>query len=163
MVRTLDPEKLKLILEGHYEKGLTTITAISKYSGSSHATCKKVIAAEKAKSDASKSILDKATDKVDKALIASCENGNSGSLRTYFQLQNRLVERKEETVKIELSVAERIQIANEVVTGLREQYRLGGRACSVCGRPALLSGELCEDRGQDTTEGNPVSLVPISS
>lgn len=89
--------------EGERSKKFPTASSIYKHIGISANTLKVWLKDEEAKRDTSMSTLDKATDEVDEALISSCKKGNSSSLRTYFQLQNRLVEKKEEKITIELS------------------------------------------------------------
>ena len=155
--------KIRNMPEDERFKKFPTAVSIYTHIGITARTYSKWMEGEDKTVDSSLSILDRANDSIDEALIVSCKKGNSSSLRTFFQLQNRLVERKEEKLKVEFSVGERFQIANEVIAGLREQYKLGGRACAVCGRPPVLLAELCEDRGQDTPEGTAVPSIPVSS
>lgn len=184
MVTKLDGEKKQIFLEIYdmsederVKKRLTTAAAIYRKIGTNANTYRKWL---KLEDERRQSILDKDSLKDSKtgeiispeklyndtmvSLYRMAQTGkNSQAAKHILTVMGKYVEKKEENVKVEISVAERIQIASEIVTGLREQYRLGNRNCAVCGRPPVLLGELCEDRGQDTTESGSLQSIPISS
>jgi len=78
---------------------------------------------------------------VDEALVRACEKGNAQALRTYYQLTQRLIEKREDIHKVEFTPVDYTRIARETIIGLREEYQqLGGR-CPVCQQPQALLNE----------------------
>ena len=69
---------------------------------------------------------------------------NAQLFRTFAQLANELVERKEETVKLELTANDRTRIARETINGLRENYQRNGGYCPICQRSPILEIEECQ-------------------
>ena len=98
---------------------------------------------------------------VDTALVKACEKGNAQALRTYYQLTQRLIEKREDIHKVEFTPADHTRIARETVDGLRAQYqRLGGR-CVVCGQSKALRIEARLDTEPEQPEDREVATVAL--
>ena len=78
---------------------------------------------------------------VDEALVKACEKGNAQALRTYYQLTQRLVEKREETHKFELSPADYTNIGRRTIDNLRADLEQFGGVCPVCFQPKTLRVE----------------------
>jgi len=70
----------------------------------------------------SEEILGGGTDRVDKALLRACEQGNAAALKIYYQLTNRLVEKSEQNLKLELS-ADDIAARNLIADRELDEFR----------------------------------------
>ena len=100
---------------------------------------------------------------VDTALVKACEKGNAQALRTYYQLTQRLIEKREDIHKFEFTPADHTRIARETIIGLREEYqRLSGR-CVVCGQSKLLLNEARLDTEPEQPEDREVAAVAVST
>ena len=88
---------------------------------------------------------------------------NATLFRTFAQLANELVERKEETVKLELTASDRTRIARETINGLRENYQRNGGYCPVCSRPEALRIDARVDTEPEHAEGGEVATVAVST
>ena len=99
------------------------------------------------------------------AFMGAVKSGkiNAQLFRTFAQLANELVERKEETVKLELTANDRTRIARETINGLRENYQRDGGYCPVCSRPEALRLDAHLDTEPEHTEGGEVATVGISA
>ena len=95
--------------------------------------------------------LKNSTQRADKALLEACDGGSPKALETFYKLNRRLIERKEETVKVEHTVADRQRIAEIVLDGFQEDFRRCG-VCQVCGFSKALRIELCVDSKPELTE-----------
>ncbi len=84
--------------------------------------------------------LDEKTRHVDAQLIKACEKGSPQALQTFYKLNQRLIDRKEETVKVEFTISDRQKLTADIINGLREDSRITG-VCAICG----LSQALCDD------------------
>jgi len=99
---------------------------------------------------------------VDTALVKACEKGNAQALRTYYQLTQRLIEKREETHKVEFTPADYTRIARETINGLRDDFETGGGRCPICGqykeicdRPLLDSESKFPESGEMATVALP--------
>ena len=99
--------------------------------------------------------------KADAALMKACERGNAQALRTYYQLTKR-TEKAEDNQKFEYSPTDRIRIARETVTGLREQYLSDGGNCPVCGRCKEICNTTLLDTEPKQPEDREVATVALS-
>lgn len=103
-----------------------------------------------------KKIWDAFIDAVNKGKI------NAQLFRTFAQLANELVEKREDTVKFELTANDRITIARETVNGLREEYKRNNGYCSVCGQsPPVPDSPLFLDESKFSS-GREVGTVAVS-
>ena len=82
---------------------------------------------------------------VDTALVKACEKGNAQALRTYYQLTQRLIEKREDTVRVEYSSGEIARDADEIIGYLEQRLEEAG-TCPVCGKPSVLLGEVCDNQ-----------------
>ena len=98
---------------------------------------------------------------VDEALVKACEKGNAQALRTYYQLTQRLVEKREETHKFELSPADYTRIARETIGGLREEYQTSGGLCPICGVNKALLRDPCLDTEPEQSEDREVATLAV--
>ncbi|KKM18526.1 hypothetical protein LCGC14_1664860 [marine sediment metagenome] len=78
------------------------------------------------------------------ALLLAAKNPrtNATALKLFAQLTGDLVEKKEETVKVEYSSGEIARDAGQIITYLRERLSEAG-VCPVCQRPIVLLKEVC--------------------
>ncbi len=87
---------------------------------------------------------------------------NAQLFRTFAQLANELVEKKEETVKLELTANDRTRIARETINGLREDYQRNGGYCPICSRPETICVEPVLDTESRDAEGGEVGTLALS-
>lgn len=92
-------------------------------------------------------------------LKRACERGSPAGLQLFYKLTNRYIEKKEETVKLEYSPAERIADAREFIEGLRAQYK--GGYCPLCQRPWVLPDQTCVDTEREYPEDGQVAAVVV--
>ncbi len=99
------------------------------------------------------------------ALLLAAKNPrtNATALKLFAQLTGDLVEKKEETVKLELTANDRTRIARETINGLRENYQRNGGYCPVCSRPEALRLDAHLDTEPEHTEDREVAAVGIST
>ena len=84
---------------------------------------------------------------------------NSAALKTLAQLADKLVEKKEESVKIDFTPTDRIRIAQDVIEGLKLQSN-GGR-CPICGKSSIFLDDPCLFTGREQQEESPVATVEL--
>jgi len=94
------------------------------------------------------------SESVDEGLIKACDSGNAQALKIFYQLTNKLVEKREDKVTIEFSAADYIRFALEAGRRIREYQREYSRDDSLCSKPALLLDEVCvaaeQEHGTDS-------------
>ncbi len=97
------------------------------------------------------------------AFLGAVKTGkiNAQLFRTFAQLANELVERKEDTLKLEFTANDRTRIARETINGLRENYQRNGGYCPVCSRPETLCIDAHLDTEPEHTEDREVAAVGI--
>lgn len=88
--------------------------------------------------------LDEKTRHVDAQLIKACEKGSPQALQTFYKLNQRLIDRKEETVKVEYSHIEIAGDAEQLIGRLKQISEEAG-ICVLCGKPSLLLAEVCNN------------------
>ena len=78
------------------------------------------------------------------ALLLAAKNPrtNATALKLFAQLTGDLVEKKEETVKVEYSSGEIARDAGQIIEYFRERLSEAG-VCPVCQRPIVLLKEVC--------------------
>jgi len=100
---------------------------------------------------------------VDTALVKACEKGNAQALRTYYQLTQRLIEKREETHKVEFTPADHTRIARETINGLREEYQQLGGICPVCNQPKAFCDEVGSNPEPKLPEGGEMATLALSA
>ena len=100
---------------------------------------------------------------VDTALVRACEKGNAQALRTYYQLTQRLIEKREDIHKVEFTPADHTRIARETINGLREEYQQLGGICPVCNQSKALRIEARLDTEPEQPEDREVAAVAVST
>ena len=106
--------------------------------------------------------LDRKSTAVDEALVKACEKGNAQALRTYYQLTQRLIEKREDIHKVEFTPADHTRIARETIIGLREEYQQLGGICPVCNQSqALLNGSHFHPKSKQSADRE-VAAVAVS-
>ena len=79
----------------------------------------------------------------------------------YAKMKGLLIDKSEQKITHELSAEDRIRVARETVNGIREQYRLGGGCCPVCGEYPTLRHEPCLDTEPEFTEDREVETLAL--
>ena len=106
--------------------------------------------------------LDDNTQKVDAALMKACEKGSPQALQTFYKLNQRLIDRKEESVKVEFTIRDRQELTAGIINGLREEARVTG-VCSVCGKSEILCNELLLPAKSKYSESGTMEAVEVSA
>jgi len=106
--------------------------------------------------------LDSKTKVVDEALLKACDRGSPQALQTFYKLNQRLVDRKEETVKVEFTTGDRQELTANIINGLKEDARITG-VCSVCGISQALCDEPLLLTESEYTEDRTVEAVEVSA
>lgn len=84
-----------------------------------------------------------------------------GLFRTFAQLVGELVERKEESIKVEFSVSDRIRIASQLRDELRREWETSG-SCAVCGQSSALRNQVRSNTEPEFSENREVGTVGLS-
>lgn len=87
---------------------------------------------------------------------------NSQLLRLVAQLTGDLVEKTEDTVKVEFTIADRQQAAADLIEGLRRETETTG-ICVVCGQRKALRLESCSNPEPEHTKDSEVATVAVST
>jgi hypothetical protein len=88
------------------------------------------------------------------------EKATSKDRELYARMNGWLVDKREETVKYELSADERLHIARETINRLKEIISGGGR-CPVCGFGGVLCDESCLDTEPEYEPDNTVETLAL--
>jgi hypothetical protein len=83
------------------------------------------------------------------------------SLELLLKRHSELTEKKE--TKFELSISDRLRIANEVVNGLREQCKGDNRICPLCYQSILLRPTLRQVAEPEHEEDRTVATLALPS
>ncbi len=87
---------------------------------------------------------------------------NAQLFRTFAQLANELVEKREDTHKVEFNANDRIRVATELCDSLISEYRDTG-TCPVCGFSKILHVEPRLADGREQQPEDTVATVALSS
>jgi len=99
----------------------------------------------------------------DESLVKACEKGNSSALRIYYQRTQKLLDKKEETIKYEPSPDEYIRLAQRVVQGLKDSCRETGGVCPICGFGQALYDAPRLDTEREHEEDGEVAALAVST
>ncbi len=97
---------------------------------------------------------------VDKALLSACKTGNAQALRIYYQITNRLVDKKEETHRFELTPDERINIAIQLRDAIIGEFRDTGN-CPICGFTKAICDRIRVGTEPEQSEDREVGTVAV--
>ena len=67
------------------------------------------------------------------------------ALEIAFKMLGILTDKREETIKFELTASDYTRIARETIEGQRAEYKASCGICPVCGKSELLLNESCVD------------------
>jgi len=101
-------------------------------------------------------------NKIWKAFMNAVVEGkiNAQLFRTFAQLANELVEKREDNVRFELTSSDRIGIANQLRDSLRREYENSG-SCPICFQPKILRHEICLGAESEQPEDREVAAVAL--
>jgi len=96
------------------------------------------------------------------ALMKAVKNGrpNSQILKLFTQLTGDLVDRKEESIRVDFTPTDRIRIGAELRDHLRREWETTGN-CPVCGQCKALRHEVCVDSKSELPEDREVATLGL--
>ena len=94
-----------------------------------------------------KNYIDANLEKLLKKLIAvaSGEKGTAKHLELALKIAGLLVEKREDTLKVEYSSGEIARDADEIIGYLQQRLKEAG-TCPVCEKPSILLAEVCDNQ-----------------
>jgi len=168
-VRKKKGEEHKLFLEWRStppnEREPATLAGFSRLTGVSQVTLykwdKSVALAEGDAVYNSESWLESQTQKADEALVKACEKNNAQALKIFYQINKRLIEQREDTLKLDFSANDYTQIGNRVKQQLRDDFQEFGGICPVCFKSQALRREICVDTESKQPEDREVATLAL--
>ena len=91
------------------------------------------------------------------------EKGSAKHIEMALKLMGLLIERKQETVKIEFTPIDLADIGKATIDGLRAEFSAGKGRCPVCGEYKLLCHQAYLDTEPEHTEDREVATVALSA
>ncbi len=82
---------------------------------------------------------------VDESLVKQAKQSPT-ALSTYYKRTGKLIEKKEEMVKVEYTHGEIARDADSLIGYFREQLDAEGGICPVCGKPNSVLAEICNNQ-----------------
>lgn len=161
-------EQFKILSDPEYKKslGLVTIEATCEHLGISKPIYYKNLEEWKKENGAkdynSDNYLEESNSVVDKALIKACQKGVPSALLTYFKRTGKITEKREDTVKVEFTVADRLREAARLRDDLYAEYRDTG-VCSICHQRKEVHVQSRLDNGREQQSEDTVAAVALSA
>lgn len=109
-----------------------------------------------------KNFMDSHLESTLKRLINIIEQkGTAKHIEMALKIAGLLVEKREETHKIELTPTDYTEIGRNLVRELRDEYESTG-ICSICGEPKKICEPVCSNPESEQSEDREVAAVAVS-
>ena len=103
-------------------------------------------------------------EKIFKKLTATiAQKGSAKHIEMALKLMGLLVEKREETHKVEFTPADYTRIARETINGLRDDFETGGGRCPICGQYKEICDRPLLDSESKFSESGEMATVAVST
>lgn len=97
-----------------------------------------------------------------KTLKVIQDKGSARHIELALKLAGLLIEKREDTVKVEFTSTDRIRIAGELADGLRREWENFG-ICSICGQCKEVHVPILLATGREQQQEDPVATLAVSA